>query len=971
MSDLPSLKKTRGHHRARVTNKCRLARSNVSTLSASEKLQYVSILKDLKSKLDSFNDNIREKLWQEHINEKDLDDEFETCDSYDDEIFAVISLLETSGSYVVQHDDRSRSHIKYPTLPLPFYSHKEGESLEKFFMDFEKAMNTMNVDSYVKFIYLQKQLSGQPLALVKSLASTEQTYEEAKNLLNKAFGSDILRKFETLHSLSDLKLTYQTDPYEFVGKMKTIKNCVTALKISTDEVLQYFFWNAMNDNFKSHLTAINNKNRPSLKEIEDNLFEATERYVAVQNKYSEQRKGSKYKAKESTNLAVNIDQDKSSSPKGCNLCSADGSDTNHPIFKCPVYKSPEAKVQKLDELGACITCANSHNTKKCTFRFQRRCTKCGNWHFSFLCAGSQSKSSPVISKDKLTLKDVSSDSKKGTVKSKDKPKSETNTEVACTSFESLYMEDICVASILPTFSAVLTNGVLFRALKDSGSQLSFVDLEFAKQNGLEVIKSNFPFTLNGINSSKKLVTDVVKVEIYSGEEKHCLEAVCLPQIKTRLIIPGLQKVVTEFKSKGYNLADQFLADGKDEITGIKFILGVNSTHFLPDTTVLFGDPIPSAYLNTSLGTMLSGKITRLISNLRFLPDLNYTTQLAGSGAIDEVPNAHSGSLFDTNINYSVVDDQGKLIQSKLQKATEEILHEQCFQVLDYEPSQLNETSVEAVDKLVKYVLDSASRTEDGRLVLPLLWNPKVSHLLGKNQTLSRQILKSNFKRYHKDGSSLAMIDNVFKAQENMGIIERVDDVPKFLEEHPNYSFLPHMPVIRKERESTKYRVVFLSNLSEPEPTKPMTVSHNQAMLPGPCLNKKLSTTLLQLKFDKHVLVFDIKKAFLQIQLPDSDQVKLLFYWYRNVAKNDFNLVVFKHLRLPFGLRPSPTLLLLGLYKMLILDTAGDSQDLVNLKRLIYDLLYMDNCALSFQDKNKLKWAYGKLESIFAPYKFDL
>ena len=287
-----------------------------------------------------------------------------------------------------------------------------------------------------------------------------------------------------------------------------------------------------------------------------------------------------------------------------------------------------------------------------------------------------------------------------------------------------------------------------------------------------------------------------------------------------------------------------MADGKDEITGIKFILGVNSTHFLPDTAVLFGDPIPSAYLNTSLGTMLSGKITRLISNLRFLPDLNYTTQLAGSGAIDEVPDAHSGSLFDTNINYSVVDDQGKLIQSKLQKATEEILHEQCFQVLNYEPSQLNETSVEADDKLVKYVLDFASRTEDGRLVLPLLWNPKVSHLLGKNQTLSRQILKSNFKRYHKDGSSLAMIDNVFKEQENMGIIERVDDVPKFLEEHPNYSFLPHMPVIRKERESTKCRVVFLSNLSEPEPTKPITVSHNQAMLPGPCLNKKLSTTLL-------------------------------------------------------------------------------------------------------------------------------
>ena len=613
-----------------------------------------------------------------------------------------------------------------------------------------------------------------------------------------------------------------------------------------------------------------------------------------------------------------------------------------------------------------MNCANSHNTKKCTFRFQRKCFKCGKWHFSFLCADSP-KFSPEVSKKIID----SSDSKKGSVKPKEKSQTETNTEFACTDSESLFLEHNVEACILPTFSALLTNGVLLRGLKDSGSQLNFVDSAFAEQNSLEVIKDNFSLTLNGINSSRKLTTDIVKLEMDNGEQKHCLEAVCIPQIKTRLLLPGLQKIVTEFKNKGHQLADQFLADGKDEISGIHFILGSNSAHFLPESTVLFGEPVPSAYLKTSLGIMLYGNVSRLISNLINLPDFSHTAQFVCCGDIDEKSVAHSGPLSDIHTNYSVVDDHGKLVQSKLQKATDEILHEQCFQVLNYEPSQLNETSVEIDDKLVKYVLDSASRTEDGRLVLPLLWNHKVSHLLGKNQNLARQILKSNFKRYHKDGNSLAMIDDVFNEQESLGIIEKVDDVPKFLEEHPNYSFLPHMPVIRADRESTKCRVVFLSNLSESDPAKPMTISHNQAMLPGPCLNKKLSTSLMQLRFDKYVLIFYIKKAFLQIQLPDNDQVKLLFYWYRNVAKNDFHLIVYKHVRLPFGLRPSPTLLILGLYKMLILDTADDSQDLRNLKKLIYDLLYMDNCAVSFQDKNKLEWAYDKLESIFAPYKFEL
>ena len=136
MSDLSSLKKTRGHHRSRVTNKCRLARTKVSTLSASEKLQYIATLKDLKSKLDYFNDIIREKLVQENVKDKDLDDEFDSCDSYDDEIFSVIGLLETVSS--VARDVGSSTHIKYPTLPLPCYSHKEGESLVKFLWTLRK-----------------------------------------------------------------------------------------------------------------------------------------------------------------------------------------------------------------------------------------------------------------------------------------------------------------------------------------------------------------------------------------------------------------------------------------------------------------------------------------------------------------------------------------------------------------------------------------------------------------------------------------------------------------------------------------------------------------------------------------------------------------------------------------------------------------------------------------------------------------
>ena len=100
--------------------------------------------------------------------------------------------------------------------------------------------------------------------------------------------------------------------------------------------------------------------------------------------------------------------------------------------------------------------------------------------------------------------------------------------------------------------------------------------------------------------------------------------------------------------------------------------------------------------------------------------------------------------------------------------------------------------------------------------MPLLWNNKVCDLLGTNYNLSKQILRGNLKNLQKKGY-LTMYDAVIKDQENAGVIERIEHLPKFLEEHPVHNFLPHMGIFRLERESTKCRVVCLSNLCEKNP----------------------------------------------------------------------------------------------------------------------------------------------------------
>ena len=142
------------------------------------------------------------------------------------------------------------------------------------------------------------------------------------------------------------------------------------------------------------------------------------------------------------------------------------------------------------------------------------------------------------------------------------------------------------------------------------------------------------------------------------------------------------------------------------------------------------------------------------------------------------------------------------------------------------------------------------------------------------------------------------------------------------------------------------------------------------MLPGPCLNASMSTATMYLRFDKYLLIFDIVKAFLNIGLKAEDQARLMFLWFRDINREDYSIVAYKSLRLCFGLRPSPTLLMLGLYKILILDQ--EQEDRVNeLKRLVYHIMYMDNGGFTTNDEAELFWAYETLKEVFGKYQISL
>ena len=148
------------------------------------------------------------------------------------------------------------------------------------------------------------------------------------------------------------------------------------------------------------------------------------------------------------------------------------------------------------------------------------------------------------------------------------------------------------------------------------------------------------------------------------------------------------------------------------------------------------------------------------------------------------------------------------------------------------------------------------------------------------------------------------------------------------------------------------------------------MSHTQAILPGPCMNHKILTALMLLRFDENMIIFDLKRAFLNIKLREADSNRLCYLWFRNLEKNDMTLVAYRSLSLNFGLRCSPTILMLGLYKILMLDTEVNPH-LNNIKRDVYNTIYVDNGSWSSSNKTELDKSYQSLIDIFAPYGFDL
>ena len=116
--------------------------------------------------------------------------------------------------------------------------------------------------------------------------------------------------------------------------------------------------------------------------------------------------------------------------------------------------------------------------------------------------------------------------------------------------------------------------------------------------------------------------------------------------------------------------------------------------------------------------------------------------------------------------------------------------------------------------------------------------------------------------------------------------------------------MPHQPVVKTDRDTTKCRVVFDASSKE----RDNRFCLNDYLEEGPNTIPNIFDILINFRSKPVGVTSDIESAFLQIGIDPSDREKLRFLWYDNVNSEQPELVQFRFCRLMFGLKPSPPIL---------------------------------------------------------------
>ncbi|XP_065902557.1 uncharacterized protein [Dysidea avara] len=828
-----------------------------------------------------------------------------SCKLKIDELIAVTSSASfTSSETTVASPVNPLTHSKprLPKLTLPKFN-GDVTKWTTFWDSFKSAIDeNPQLAPIDKFNYLNSLLEGNALRCVKGLQLSEDNYNTALDLLKQRFGKKqqiICAHMEELVKLSDCNNDRPHSLRSLYDHITVHIRGVEALEVNSDQ-------------YGSLLIPIIMSKLPSevrlkvARENQEDVWQIKDLMKVLQTEVDAREASETTKLKSASQTAAkNHSQNRHNHTAGafvsqnrpikCVYCNA-----LHYSASCDKVRDVKERKDHLIKTGRCFNCLKAnHKTRECLST--KTCRLCHQKHHQSICNSLSQQVEPFVPS---SLPPVSLPTD-GSVATSNNTSSNKNAKTV----------------LLQTARAVAYNhdtesSSRVRILFDSGSQRSYVTEQLCSRLKLRPVSTERlqVNTFGGehfkAKSCKLYRIDLSKPGVH---ECHSITAIGYPTICSTL--PSVTAV-----GEYTHLSDLELADfsGGPDTAAIELLIGSDFYWKFVTGEVRRGSAGPVA-IHSTLGWLLSGSIN--------------PTQVSGDTCTHLI-------LATSNVT-SIPE-----VQDPVQDMLRKFWDTESIGIVDTEQEMTNEFS-------------NHIQFHENYYEVSLPW--KEGHCdLPNHFSLSLNRLRHLQHKLLRNPDLLTEYNRIIEEQLQKGIIEQVNaPIPGQFEKYTlnkrgeSVHYLPHHTVIRRERATTKIRIVYdgSAKLNESEP------SLNECLQTGPNLIPKLFDVLLRFRAHPIAITADIEKAFLMIGVAPKDRDVLRFLWFQDPYKLDSPIRQFHFTRVVFGLRPSPALLGAVILHHLDKYSSIEPQLIEGIKKGLYvdDLITgSDSVASAFQIYTRAK-----------------
>ena len=493
------------------------------------------------------------------------------------------------------------------------------------------------------------------------------------------------------------------------------------------------------------------------------------------------------------------------------------SKAGHFSSKCQNVSNIQSRKGILRRNRRCFICLEAgHIAKNCKSSYTCRKCKTGKHHIS-IC-----EASPASQKDNPSEQENGKSNEQS---------DETDGFVGHASCDrSGILLQTARANILPVDEG---EEVITRILFDSGSQRSYISEKLRSRLKLKTIRTEKVVikTFGQSEESEVQKLDIVQFKVRSKHDPRFtfVEALCVPTICSPLTNQPINNACKLPEFNNLEFAD-FEHNHPSLPVGI--LIGIDYYHTFMTDQVVKSNAGPVA-CRTRVGWVLSGRFGSPSSDMH---------------------------CFETHLLRASVE----------QRETDQDLRH------DLEKFWNVESVGAAKDNVVDQFEDDI--VHDGtRYITKLPFKPD-HEVLPDNFNVCQGRLKS-LKSKLVTNDILSDYDKIFVEYETSQIIERVPS-NQVARETGQVHYLPHRPVIRNDKDTTKIRAVFDASCKVNGP------SLNECLYSGPNLLAKIFDILLRFRLNKIGVLADIKQAFLNVGIDSEHRDFLRFLWYDRMKADD-------------------------------------------------------------------------------------